>query len=163
MKAFIAAATIGFVATVIAQTTTPSPSQVSAFWSDTDDYISSLASNPSIESLYSAITSELPESVQDDLDPTSILTQVFSIGTNTGVPVADLTGTPSVPTYSWETYLNGSIRTQLQSLATSVALVEQTFIKENLNSGATSPYVPKGMGWVLGAAAGAAGIAALLL
>ncbi|KAI9662948.1 MAG: hypothetical protein M1821_007995 [Bathelium mastoideum] len=163
MKTSSAITVFGIAAVAAAQSTTPDASQVSAFWSDTENYYSSLASNPSIESLYSEITKELPESVQDDIDPTAILTQVFSINSNTAIPTADLVGTPHVPTYSWESYLKSDVRSELQSLATSVALAEQTFIRENLNTGTASSYMSHGVGWIFGVAAGAVGIAAVLL
>ena len=154
----------GLIAMTAAQTTTPSFSQVTKFESDTENYVTSLEANPSILSLLSAVSTALPDNEFEDTDPIGWLASVFDVNQGTGIPISALRGAPTITSQAWQGQLAPSLQTEVAQALTSLALVEQSLARTDLNvTGAASPSLPNGLGWMLGAAAGAVGAAAVFL
>ncbi|KAL9090507.1 MAG: hypothetical protein Q9165_005268 [Trypethelium subeluteriae] len=141
MKFFQAAATLGFVAGAVAQSST----QAAVF------------GNPSVGSLVSAISSQVPESALDSFDLSAAITSVYGTGS-----VISLGVTPTITPQPWETYLKPSVKTQFDQFFTSVLVAEQSIINKD-TPGSASTILPNGLGWALGAIAGGVGIVAVML
>lgn len=164
MKFINTITSFGFIAVAIAQTTTPSSSQVTKFESDTNSYLTSLEVNPSFTSLLSAVGTALPEGLIDEADPVGWLASIFNVNEGTGIPLAALSGTPTITSQAWQSDLDPSLQTEVAQALTSIALAEQSIARVDLNmKGAASSSSPNRLGWMLGAAAGAVGAAALML
>ncbi|KAF2236979.1 hypothetical protein EV356DRAFT_497252 [Viridothelium virens] len=161
MKFLNAAATLGFVAGVVAQSqstiTSISDAQATKLVSDLASYQLSVFGNPSVNSLWSVVSSQVPESALESFDPDAAVSSVYGTAS-----VISLGVTPTITPQPWETYLKPSVQTQVDKFFTSVLVAQQSIVNKDL-PGSSSTILPNGLGWVLGAIAGGVGVVAVML
>ncbi|KAL9071792.1 MAG: hypothetical protein Q9157_005349 [Trypethelium eluteriae] len=140
-NSFLAILNLG--AMVVAQTTDPTLQQASQILEGQVSVARAFTANPTVVSLFSAISTALPSDFSATPAYESIISQ-YSAASNGGIDVALLTSSVSVATQAWETLLPSSLKDAWDSFETSfisdVQMVEATPV--GITPGATlSPSV----------------------